>query len=61
MVVGRFKGYTLYMLRPDYVLHNLVMIPVTFVEKPERNCRAIWVEGVQVFTEAPCVGLAGAG
>lgn len=30
-------------------------------QKPERNCRAIWVEGVQVFMEGPCGGLMGAG
>jgi len=41
---GRCKGYTVYMLRPDYILHNLVIIPVTFGEIPERNYRAIWVE-----------------
>lgn len=53
-MVGRFKGYTLYMLRPNYVLHNLVMIPVTFMEIPERNYRAIWVEGSAIYGSSLC-------
>lgn len=43
--------------KPYYVLHNPVMIAVTFVEIPERNYGEIWVEGLQAFMEAPCVGI----
>lgn len=55
-MVGRFQDYTVYMLRPNYVLHKLVIIPVTFVKIPERNYRAIWVEGVEIFYGSSLMG-----
>lgn len=44
---GDRKIQKLYLVKSGYVLHNLVMFPVTFVEMHERNSRGIWIEGVE--------------